>query len=53
MVADVAPADRRPQWIGILSGGASIGWIAGPILGGLLYDRWGPSAALLDAIVMR
>ena len=40
MVADLSPESRRAQWIGILSGGASIGWIAGPVLGGLLYDRW-------------
>jgi MFS family permease len=52
MVADVAPADRRAQWIGIMSGGASIGWIAGPVLGGLLYDRWGYEGALLVAIGM-
>jgi len=41
IVADLAPADRRAQWIGIVSGGASIGWIIGPLLGGILYDRWG------------
>ena len=52
MVADLAPEDRRAQWIGILSGGASIGWIAGPIFGGLLYDRWGYSIALLVSIGM-
>lgn len=52
MVADVAPADRRAQWIGILSGGASIGWIAGPILGGVLYDRWGYATALVVGIGM-
>ena len=40
-VADLAPIDRRAQWIGIVNGGASIGWIAGPLLGGVLYDRWG------------
>jgi DHA1 family tetracycline resistance protein-like MFS transporter len=52
MVADLAPENRRGQWIGILSGGASFGWIAGPILGGLLYDRWGFAGALLVAIGM-
>ncbi|MGE5072001.1 MAG: MFS transporter [Anaerolineae bacterium] len=50
MVADLAPADRRAQWIGVISGGASFGWIAGPVLGGLLYDRWGYAVALLAAI---
>ena len=52
MVGDLAPADRRARWIGILSGGASIGWIAGPILGGLLYDRWSYETALLVSIGM-
>jgi MFS family permease len=41
LIADLAPAERRAQWIGVVSGGASFGWIAGPLLGGLLYDRWG------------
>lgn len=52
MVGDLAPADRRARWIGILSGGASFGWIAGPILGGLLYDRWSYATALLVSIGM-
>ncbi len=41
LIADLAPSDRRAQWIGIVSGGASFGWIAGPLVGGLLYDHWG------------
>ncbi len=52
MVADLAPADRRAQWIGVLSGGASFGWIAGPILGGVLFDNWGYSTALEVSIVV-
>lgn len=52
IVADVAPADRRAQWIGILNGGASVGWIAGPVLGGWLYDKWGYELALTVSIVM-
>ena len=46
IVADIAPADRRAQWISILSGGASVGWIVGPALGGVLYDQWGYVPAL-------
>ena len=46
IVAEIAPLDRRAQWIGIVNGGASIGWIAGPILGGALYDRWGYALAV-------
>src|SRR5512141_2796144 len=51
-VADIAPADRRAQWIGIVNGGASVGWIAGPILGGFLYDHWGYGVALNVSILM-
>jgi MFS family permease len=52
IVADLAPHDRRAQWIGVMNGGASIGWIAGPILGGVLFDRWGYEVALLVSIGM-
>ena len=41
MVGDLAPEDRRGQWIGIVNGGASAGWIVGPLLGGFLFDRFG------------
>jgi len=41
IVGDVAPENRRAQRIGIVIGGGSAGWIAGPLLGGLLYDRFG------------
>ncbi len=52
IVANLAPTDRRAQWIGIVNGGASIGWIAGPVLGGLLYDHWGYSIALMVSVGM-
>jgi MFS family permease len=52
IVADLAPVDRRAQWIGIVNGGASIGWIAGPVLGGVLFDRWGYAMALNVSILM-
>lgn len=41
LVADVAPADERGRWIGVIGGGTSAGFIIGPVVGGLLYDRWG------------
>lgn len=50
IVADLAPADHRAKWIGIVNGGAAVGWIAGPILGGVLYDRWGYNTALVVSI---
>jgi DHA1 family tetracycline resistance protein-like MFS transporter len=52
LVADLAPADRRAKWIGIVNGGASAGWIVGPILGGWLFDRWGYETALVVSIIL-
>jgi MFS family permease len=52
LVADLAPDDRRAQWIGFMNAGSSIGWIAGPIAGGMLYDRWGYSVAILVSIII-
>ncbi len=40
-VGDLASENQRAQWIGIVNGGASVGWIIGPLFGGLLYDRFG------------
>jgi MFS family permease len=39
IVGDIAPENRRGQWIGIVMGGAAAGYI-GPLIGGLLYDRY-------------
>jgi DHA1 family tetracycline resistance protein-like MFS transporter len=52
IVADLAPTERRAQWIGIVSGGAAIGWIAGPLLGGVLYDHWGIGVPFVISIIM-
>jgi MFS family permease len=52
MVGDLAPENRRAQWIGIVNGGASAGWIAGPLWGGLLYDRFGYVAPFSASIAM-
>lgn len=41
IVGDLAQQDRRAQWIGIVNGGASAGWVFGPMLGGQLYDHFG------------
>jgi MFS family permease len=51
-VGDLALEDRRAQWIGIVNGGASIGWIVGPVLGGLLYDQYGYIVPFAVAIMM-
>jgi MFS family permease len=52
MVGDLAPENRRGQWIGIVNGGASAGWIAGPLLGGLLYDHFGYIVPFATSIAM-
>jgi MFS transporter, DHA1 family, multidrug resistance protein len=52
LVADLAPTDQRARWIGLVNGGASVGWITGPVLGGWLYDRWGYETALVVSIVL-
>lgn len=52
ITADIAPRERRAQWIGVVNGGAAVGWIAGPILGGVLYDHWGYGVALIVSIVI-
>ena len=51
-VGDLASENRRAQWIGIVNGGASIGWIIGPIIGGLLYDRFGYTVPFTASIGM-
>jgi MFS family permease len=52
MVGDLAPEDRRGRWIGIVNGGASAGWVVGPLLGGLLYDRFGYSVSITASVAM-
>jgi MFS family permease len=51
-VGDLASENRRAQWIGIVNGGASAGWIVGPLFGGLLYDRFGYLIPFTTAIAM-
>ena len=51
-VGDLASEKQRAQWIGIVNGGASGGWIAGPVLGGLLYDRFGYAVPFAAAMTM-
>ena len=52
IVGDLAPENRRARWIGIVNGGASAGWIFGPLLGGLLYDRFGYVVPFSASIAM-
>jgi len=52
VVADIAPGDERARWIGIIGGGQSLGWIVGPVVGGLLFDKWGYTLPFLVAVGM-
>jgi MFS family permease len=52
IVGDIAPEDRRAQHVGIVNGGASMGWIAGPVFGGLLFDRWGYVVPFAASVVI-
>ena len=52
IIADIAPKDERARWIGIVSGGTSAGFIIGPVVGGLLYDKWGYGPPFMGAVGM-
>ncbi len=47
IVVDLVPKEQRSRWLGIVMGGSSVGWIIGPLAGGLLYDAWGFEAPFL------
>ena len=50
LATDLAPEDRRAQWIAYVIGGAAFGWVAGPIAGGMIFDRWGYNTAITVSI---
>ena len=52
IVSDLAPTDHKAQWIGFVNGGASVGWIVGPVIGGALYDHWGYKISLIVSIIL-
>ncbi|MGG1401272.1 MFS transporter [Bacillus salipaludis] len=50
-IADqMAPLDKRGMYQGIVSGTANIGKTIGPLLGGILYDTFGPLVLLYSCI---
>ena len=51
-VGDLAPENRRAQWIGVVNGGASAGWVIGPYVGGLLYDHFGTVVPFVISIAL-
>ncbi len=52
VVGDLAPADRRAQWIGAVNGGAAAGYTVGPLVGGLLHEQFGYRALSAAAMGM-
>jgi DHA1 family multidrug resistance protein-like MFS transporter len=44
MIADLVPAHRRMPWVGVIMSGYAVGFVFGPALGGLLFERWGFAA---------
>lgn len=41
IAADISPEQHRARWIGLVTGGISVGLIIGPTVGGILYDAAG------------
>jgi len=57
MLADLVLAERRLQWVGVIMSGYAVGFVFGPALGGLLFERWGfvapfEVAALLTLVAL-
>ena len=52
VVSDVVPEKKRARWVGIVMGSYGAGFFLGPVLGGILYDRWGYSAPFLASAGM-
>jgi DHA1 family tetracycline resistance protein-like MFS transporter len=52
IVADIVPENKRAQWVGIVMGCYGAGFIFGPVLGGVLYDRWGFASPFLVSAVL-
>jgi DHA1 family multidrug resistance protein-like MFS transporter len=52
IVADIAPRNERGRWTGIVMAGYSMGFVVGPVLGGLLYDWLGYAAPFVASALM-
>ena len=44
IVGDRVPEEQHAQWTGVIMGSYGAGFILGPALGGLLFERWGYAA---------
>ncbi len=52
IVADIVSEKERGKWVGMVLGGYGIGFIFGPVMGGLLYDNWGFVAPFTTSALM-
>jgi len=52
IVADIVPEKNRAQWVGIVMGSYTGGFIFGPVMGGFLYDGWGFASPFLVSAVL-
>jgi MFS family permease len=52
-IADsLAPIDKRGMYQGLVNGAANVGRTIGPLLGGLLYDAYGPFVLLFTSMTI-
>ena len=52
IIGDIAPKEQQARWIGVVMGSYSVGFVFGPVLGGVLYDAWGYAAPFLVSATM-
>jgi multidrug resistance protein len=52
VVADIVPENQRAKWVGYVMGSYGIGFIFGPMIGGLLFDTWGFAAPFVSSAVL-
>jgi DHA1 family tetracycline resistance protein-like MFS transporter len=52
IIADMVPKEQQARWIGIVMGCYGLGLVAGPVLGGVLYDSLGYVAPFVASAAM-
>ena len=52
VVSDIVPEARRAQWVGTVMASMGVGFIFGPVAGGVLYEAWGFEAPFIASAAM-
>lgn len=52
MMADLVPEQQRTRWVGVIMSGYAVGFSLGPVIGGLLFERWGDLTAFGGAFLL-